>query len=219
MADRLLVLVPHEHTHAPRSILEQARKLGPDVTDGKTALLNGQSMGRTKSELHQSLELTDAQYVRYEFHRGKGSRTSFSQQAWMKSHNELFMSEVAPFHPTSATSRMQYSSDEDVTKEGRTTLWLSPKNLDQQMRMSSNKKQSKHHAADCPHARLGTTGKSLQYYSNAGAGPSQLADCGHQVKSGTNGEGSCLARAGDSRALTQFQCTQTLDDMSTTLHP
>ena len=25
MADRLLVLVPHEHTHAPRSILEQAR--------------------------------------------------------------------------------------------------------------------------------------------------------------------------------------------------
>ena len=34
MADRLLVLVPHEHTHAPRSILEQARKLVPDVTDG-----------------------------------------------------------------------------------------------------------------------------------------------------------------------------------------
>ena len=33
MADRLLVLVPHEHTHAPRSILEQARKLGPDVTE------------------------------------------------------------------------------------------------------------------------------------------------------------------------------------------
>ena len=31
MADRLLILVPHEHTHAPRSILEQARKLGPDV--------------------------------------------------------------------------------------------------------------------------------------------------------------------------------------------
>ena len=30
MADTLLVLVPHEHTHAPRSILEQARKLGPD---------------------------------------------------------------------------------------------------------------------------------------------------------------------------------------------
>ena len=29
MADRLLVLVPHEQTHAPRSILEQARKLGP----------------------------------------------------------------------------------------------------------------------------------------------------------------------------------------------
>ena len=84
MVDRLLVLVPHEHTHAPRSVLEQARKLGPDVTEmraithtmeiiahslciangapaevawegwpGKTALLNGQSMG-TKSELHQS---------------------------------------------------------------------------------------------------------------------------------------------------------------------
>ena len=33
MADRLLVLVPHEHTHAPRCILEQARKLGPDVTE------------------------------------------------------------------------------------------------------------------------------------------------------------------------------------------
>ena len=33
MADRLLVLVPHEHTHAPRSILEQARNLGPDVTE------------------------------------------------------------------------------------------------------------------------------------------------------------------------------------------
>ena len=28
-----LVLVPHEHTHAPRSILEQARELGPDVTE------------------------------------------------------------------------------------------------------------------------------------------------------------------------------------------
>ena len=33
MANRLLVPVPHEHTHAPRSILEQARKLGPDVTE------------------------------------------------------------------------------------------------------------------------------------------------------------------------------------------
>ena len=33
MAGRLLILVPHEQTHAPRSILEQARKLGPDVTD------------------------------------------------------------------------------------------------------------------------------------------------------------------------------------------
>ena len=92
MADRLLVLVPHEHTHAQRSILEQARKLGPDVTEvrankhtmelkahslciangapakvaregrrGKTGLLNGQSMG-TKSELHQSPELTDAHW-------------------------------------------------------------------------------------------------------------------------------------------------------------
>ena len=92
MADRPLVLVPHEHTHAPRSILEQARKLGPDVTEmraikdtmeliahsgciangapakvardgwpGKTALLNGQSMG-TKSELHQSPEFTDAHW-------------------------------------------------------------------------------------------------------------------------------------------------------------
>ena len=92
MADRLLVLVPHEHTHAPRSILEQARKLGPDVIEmraikhtmeliahslciantapakvaqdglpGKKALLYGQSMG-TKSELHQSPELTDAHW-------------------------------------------------------------------------------------------------------------------------------------------------------------
>ena len=33
MADRHLVLVPHEQTHAPRSILEQDRKLGPDVTE------------------------------------------------------------------------------------------------------------------------------------------------------------------------------------------
>ena len=33
MADRLLVLVPHEHTPVPRSILEQARKVGPDVTE------------------------------------------------------------------------------------------------------------------------------------------------------------------------------------------
>ena len=33
MADRLLVLVPHEHTHAPRSILELARNLGPDLTE------------------------------------------------------------------------------------------------------------------------------------------------------------------------------------------
>ena len=86
IADRPLVLVPHEQTHAPRSILEQARKLGCDVTEmraikhtmeliangapakvarggwpGKTALLNGQSMG-TKSELHSSLELTDAHW-------------------------------------------------------------------------------------------------------------------------------------------------------------
>ena len=92
MADRLLVLVPHEHTHAPCSILEQARKMGSDLIEmraikqtiqliahslciangapakvareswpGKTALLNGQSMG-TKSELHQNPELTDAHW-------------------------------------------------------------------------------------------------------------------------------------------------------------
>ena len=35
MADRLLVLMPHEQTHAPHSILEQARELGPDVTEMK----------------------------------------------------------------------------------------------------------------------------------------------------------------------------------------
>ena len=95
MADRPLVLVPHEHMHAPRSIMEQARKLGPDVTEMALAwqndpahmssilvrnrpisliwlqwetawlaallLLNGQSLG-TKSELHQSPELTDAHW-------------------------------------------------------------------------------------------------------------------------------------------------------------
>ena len=92
MAERLLVLVPHEQTHAPRSMLEQARNLGSDVTEigaikhtmkliahslcitnsapanvaregwpGKTALLNGLSMG-PKSELHQSPELTDAHW-------------------------------------------------------------------------------------------------------------------------------------------------------------
>ena len=33
MADRLLVRVPHEQTHAPHGILEQAGKLGPDVTE------------------------------------------------------------------------------------------------------------------------------------------------------------------------------------------
>ena len=33
MANRLLVLVPHEQTHAPRSILGQARELGPDITE------------------------------------------------------------------------------------------------------------------------------------------------------------------------------------------
>ena len=33
MADRLLVFVPHEQTHAPRSILEQARKLGSDLAE------------------------------------------------------------------------------------------------------------------------------------------------------------------------------------------
>ena len=33
MTDRLLVLVPHEHTHAPRSILEQARKSGSGLTE------------------------------------------------------------------------------------------------------------------------------------------------------------------------------------------
>ena len=86
IADRLLVLVPHQHTHAPRSILKEARRLGPDVTEiteqsaisnqthtmeliahslciangapakvaqegwpGKTALLNGQSMGCPQS--------------------------------------------------------------------------------------------------------------------------------------------------------------------------
>ena len=33
MADRLLVLVPQEQKHARRSILGQARKLGPDLTN------------------------------------------------------------------------------------------------------------------------------------------------------------------------------------------
>ena len=90
MADRLLVLVPHEQTHAPRSILEQARKLGPDFTEMRAikhtmeliahslCIANGAPAkvardrwpGKTallnwqsmgtKSELHKSPELTDA---------------------------------------------------------------------------------------------------------------------------------------------------------------
>ena len=90
MAERLQVLVPHQQTHAPRSILEQARKLGPDVTEMRaikhtTELIahslctaNGEPAkvardgwpGKTallngqcmvtKSELHQSPEFTDA---------------------------------------------------------------------------------------------------------------------------------------------------------------
>ena len=92
MADRLLVPVPHEQTHTPRSIFELAGKLGSDLSEtlsikhtmeliahsfciangalakvaregwpDKMALLNGQSMG-PESELHQSLELTDAHW-------------------------------------------------------------------------------------------------------------------------------------------------------------
>ena len=90
MANRLLILVPREHTHAPRSILEQARKLGPDVTEMRAiknrieliahslCIANGAPAkvawngwpGKpallngqsmgTKSELHQSPEFTDA---------------------------------------------------------------------------------------------------------------------------------------------------------------
>ena len=92
MADRLLVPVPHEHTHAPRSILEQARKLGPDVTEMRAikhtmeliahspCIANGAPAkvardgwpGKmallngqsmgTKSELHQSPDFTDAHW-------------------------------------------------------------------------------------------------------------------------------------------------------------
>ena len=92
MADRFLVLVPHEHTHAPCSILEQARKLGPDVTEMRAikhtmeliahslCIANGApaKMARdgwpgktallnrqsmgTKSELHQSPDFTDAHW-------------------------------------------------------------------------------------------------------------------------------------------------------------
>ena len=92
MADRLLVLVPLEQTHAPRSILEQARNLGPDGTDMRAikhtmeliahslCIANGAPVkvaregwsGKTallngqstgtKSALHQSLELTDAHW-------------------------------------------------------------------------------------------------------------------------------------------------------------
>ena len=91
-ADKLLVPVPHKHTHAPRSILEQARKLGPDVTEMRAikhtmeliahslCIANGAPAkvardgwpGKTallngqsvriKSELHQSPELTDAHW-------------------------------------------------------------------------------------------------------------------------------------------------------------
>ena len=85
-----MVPVLHEHTHAPRSILEQARKSGPDVTEmgaikhtmeliaHSSCITNGAPAkvareGRpgktallnrqsmgTKSELHKSPELTDA---------------------------------------------------------------------------------------------------------------------------------------------------------------
>ena len=40
MADRLLLLVPHEQTHARRSISEQARKLGLDVSLSLSLSLN-----------------------------------------------------------------------------------------------------------------------------------------------------------------------------------
>ena len=84
--------MPHEHTHAPRSILEQARKLGPDATEMRAikhtmeliahslCIANGAPAkvawdgwpGKTallngqstgaKSELHQSPEFTDAHW-------------------------------------------------------------------------------------------------------------------------------------------------------------
>ena len=92
MADRFLVLVPHEHTHAPRSILEKAMKLGPDLTEmgaikhsmefiahslciTDSAPAKVAREGRpgepallngqcmgSKSELHQSPELADAHW-------------------------------------------------------------------------------------------------------------------------------------------------------------
>ena len=92
MADRLLVLVPHEQMHAPRSILIEAEKLGSDLTEmGATKptveLISHRlciahsapaKMAREgwpgntallngqrmgpKSELHQSPELTDAHW-------------------------------------------------------------------------------------------------------------------------------------------------------------
>ena len=52
MADRLLALVPHEHTHAPRSILEQARKLGPDVTEMR-------AIGHTMEHIAHSLGIAN----------------------------------------------------------------------------------------------------------------------------------------------------------------
>ena len=92
MADKPLVPVPHEQTHAPRSILEQARKLGPDVTEMRAvnhtmeliahslciangtpakvaregwpgkAALLNGQSMATKSELHRNPELTDAHW-------------------------------------------------------------------------------------------------------------------------------------------------------------
>ena len=47
MAHRLLVLVPHEQMHAPRSILEQVKKLDSVLTEIQSRL----SMG-LKSKLH-----------------------------------------------------------------------------------------------------------------------------------------------------------------------
>ena len=96
MSDRLLVLMPREQTHAPSSILEQARKFGPGFTEMRATehmmeliahslcIANGAPAkvaregwpgkmallnGQSmgfKSELHSSPELTDAHYAHWQ---------------------------------------------------------------------------------------------------------------------------------------------------------
>ena len=72
---------------------------------------------------------------------------------------------------------------------------------------------------DTFHCLPACLGKRVKHEPYAGAGPSQLADCGHQARSETNGAGSSHSRAGGSRAQTQGRCAQTTGDKCTRLPP